>query len=226
MRQRSGTLFYPNGTFYVGNWHHNKLHGGYEVFACRAAIDAHYENGYPKGEGAMLYNLKPNAYRYEGEWENGQRHGNGIIFYANGDTFACTFSHGKRHGRGVTTQTVNGKVVQYETSWEDNKLVNGPKLIPKAHRTPKPISSIPYRATGYLTAADITKWNFTGDPVDLPFEHFMQLKLGFESLDVVGCGFLPLKELHAVWPENNMEMFEKLKVGNREYVELIDIFSS
>ncbi|ORC88376.1 phosphatidylinositol-4-phosphate 5-kinase, partial [Trypanosoma theileri] len=249
MRQGSGSLFYPNGSSYVGNWHHNKRHGvgcvsnhkgyryagdwrndvpngkGYEVFSCRAAIDANYENGSPQGEGVILYNPKLNAYRYEGEWKNGQRHGKGIIFYANGDTFACTFSYGKREGRGVTTQTVNGKLIQYETNWEDNKLVNGPKLIPKALRTPKPVSSIPYRTKGYLTAADITKWTVTGNPVDLPFEHFMQLKLGFESLDVVGCGFLPLKELHAVWPENNMEMLKKLEIDNREYVELLDIFS-
>ncbi|KEG13109.1 putative phosphatidylinositol-4-phosphate 5-kinase [Trypanosoma grayi] len=249
MRQGSGTIFYPSGTLYEGKWHNNRREGigclsspkgyqysgewrddvphgeGYEVFACRVAIDARYENGVPEGMGAMLYNPKLNAYRYEGDWHNGRRHGKGVIFYANGDTFACIFNHGKRHGRGVTTQAVNGRVIQYETEWRDDKLISTPKLISKALHTSKPVSFIPYRTKGYLTATDITKWAVKDEALDLTYDHFMQLKLGFESLDVVGCGFLPLNELHAVWPESNMDMLQKLEADGKDSVQLLDIFA-
>ncbi|PWV18705.1 putative phosphatidylinositol-4-phosphate 5-kinase [Trypanosoma cruzi] len=245
-----GVLIYPNGAYYEGKWQHNKRKGigcistpkgykytgewrddtpegsGYEVFACRAAMDAHYVNGTPEGDGVVLYNPKKNAYRYEGEWQKGKRHGKGVIFYANGDTFSCTFQEGKRHGRGVTTQTVNGREIQYETWWRDDKLVGAPKLIPKVNRTKKPVSFIPFRTKGYLTSVDIIHWTVKEDTFDLPFEQFMQLKLGFESLDVVGCGLLPMKELRAVWPESNMDMLLKFYSDEKDCVEFLDIISA
>ncbi|RNF24314.1 putative phosphatidylinositol-4-phosphate 5-kinase [Trypanosoma conorhini] len=247
VRQGHGVLSYPNGAYYEGNWRHSKRHGtgcitsangykytgewcddvregsGYEVFACGAAIDANYANGLPEGEGVVMYSPKQNAYRYEGGWQNGKRHGRGVIFYANGDTFGCTFEQAKRHGRGVTTQTVNGREIQYETQWRDDKLVGTPRLIPKALRTRKPVSFIPFRTTGYLSPVDIINWTVKEGTLNLPFEHFMQLKLGFEALDVVGCGVLPMRELRAVWPESNMEMLRKFDSDEKESVELLDI---
>ncbi|RNF11530.1 putative phosphatidylinositol-4-phosphate 5-kinase [Trypanosoma rangeli] len=247
VRQGYGLFCYPNGVYYEGKWHRGKRQGtgciasfkgykytgewcddvqegnGCEVFACRAVIDTHYANGLPQGEGVVMYNPKQNAYRYEGGWQNGKRHGRGVIFYANGDTFDCSFEQGRRHGRGVTTQTVNGKEIQYETQWRDDKLVSIPRLIPKALRTKKPVSSIPFRTTGYLLPADLINWTVQQGTQDLSFEHFMQLKLGFESLDVVGRGFLSMKELRALWPESNMDMLRKFDSDGKESVELFDI---
>ena len=40
----------------------------------------------------------PAGYRYEGEWYQGRRHGNGSIFLTNGDSFTGMWKEGKMDG--------------------------------------------------------------------------------------------------------------------------------
>ncbi len=39
------------------------------------------------------------GYRYEGEWYQGRRHGNGSIFLTNGDSFNGMWKEGKMDGK-------------------------------------------------------------------------------------------------------------------------------
>jgi hypothetical protein len=42
----------------------------------------------------------PDGYRYEGEWLDGQRHGQGIATYPDGTVYTGQFVEGQREGTG------------------------------------------------------------------------------------------------------------------------------
>ena len=249
-REGQGIMWYPNGTMYEGTWKHDVRHGygfygthtgykytgewdndithgkGYETIPQGAAIDGLFVDGKPHGPCTLLYNPQQNTYRYEGEFSNGLRHGKGVIFYENGDTFEGTFDMGKRHGRGISTRTVNGREVQYETMWEQDALVQPPTCIDHVKRIKKPKPSLPFRLQGHLVAADLTKWQVKDDVTELPLDHFMRIKLGFEGLDVHGSGSLATPELAAVWGDGSQEMLAKLDADGNGTVELDEIFAA
>ena len=247
-REGQGVLKYPNGELYEGAWKMNKRAGdgylstpkgyryqglwkddvmqgkGHETFSCRAAVDVHYEDGVPEGAGVLLYT--PNGeYRYEGEFHQGKRHGKGVIFYENGDTFAGVWDNGKRHGRGVTSSRARGKAIQYETEWEEDRLVAGPHIIEKTKRTQKPKAAIKFSTQG-LMPADLTKWKVKDDVTELPMEHFLRIKLGFEALDSNGSGSLSTTELTAIWGSGSQDMLKKLDADGNGTVELDEIFAA
>lgn len=45
----------------------------------------------------------PDGYRYEGAWQAGQRHGEGVAIYADGAIYEGAFANGQRHGQGKLT---------------------------------------------------------------------------------------------------------------------------
>ena len=45
----------------------------------------------------------PDGYRYEGQWEDGLRHGQGIATYSDGTVYEGTFVAGQREGEGTLT---------------------------------------------------------------------------------------------------------------------------
>jgi hypothetical protein len=55
---------------------------------------------------------------YTGHWLGGERHGEGIMLWDDGDTYEGQFVHDKRNGQGKYTY-VSGNV--YEGSWVDDK---------------------------------------------------------------------------------------------------------
>jgi len=70
---------------------------------------------------------------YEGEYENGQRHGRGKMT-ANGDVYIGTWNHDNRHGEGAMTYA-NGDV--YEGEWLNNAK-NGQGIMRYADGTVYP----------------------------------------------------------------------------------------
>eukprot|EP00826_Nyctotherus_ovalis_P014242 TRINITY_DN1394_c0_g1_i12.p1 TRINITY_DN1394_c0_g1~~TRINITY_DN1394_c0_g1_i12.p1 ORF type:complete len:126 (-),score=63.34 TRINITY_DN1394_c0_g1_i12:124-477(-) len=47
--------------------------------------------------GELYYNT---GERYEGEWQNNKKNGQGTLFYANGDVYEATWHNGKPAGKG------------------------------------------------------------------------------------------------------------------------------
>jgi hypothetical protein len=71
--------------------------------------------------GAFFYK---NGNRYEGQWQDNQKHGKGTMFYASGDVYVGTWVNGHRHGFGTYT-TESGDA--YEGQWVNDKR-EGPGL--------------------------------------------------------------------------------------------------
>jgi Ca2+-binding EF-hand superfamily protein len=225
-RQGDGYWKSPRGYCYTGEWANDTMHGkGHETFAAKASIDAQtFEHGLPEGVAVMIFSNGTN-YRYEGEFLQGRRHGKGSVFYENGDVFVGTWDGGKRHGRGVTTTRARGKEMQYETEWEDDVMIAEPFIIEKSRRTKKPRSAVKYSTAG-LAPADLTKWKVKEDATELPMEHFLRIKLGFELMDTNAGGSLSHNELSALWGTGSQEMLKKLDADGNGTVELDEIFGA
>jgi hypothetical protein len=248
-REGQGIMRYPTGEMYEGSWKANKRHGegfmstpigyrytgewkdddlegkGYETLPCKSAIDGTFANGVPEGLGVLLYVPNLNTtYRYEGEFKLGHRHGKGTIFYENGDTFVGMFDNGRRHGKGITTREVNGKMQQYVTEWDQGVLTSGPECVEKAKRVAKPKPTMTVNTEGNLVPADLTKWKVKDECTDLPLEHFLRIKLGFEKLDHNKSGSLSTAELTAIWGSGSQAMLLKLDTDGNGTIELDEIF--
>jgi hypothetical protein len=73
-----GTMVYPNGTRYRGQ----------------------FVNGYREGRGAAVFY---DASRYEGDWRNDIPHGRGVIEWPTGERYEGDIVENTRSGRGVMT---------------------------------------------------------------------------------------------------------------------------
>lgn len=88
-------------------------------------FDAH---GKRKGPGKCIW---IDGSTYEGEWQDGVRHGKGVFKSREGTIFDGVFQDDIRHGPGVQTYVSGNKI---EGTWEKDRL-NGPgKLINKGKR--------------------------------------------------------------------------------------------
>jgi hypothetical protein len=79
------------------------------------SYEGNLENGKKHGWGAQTYD---NGDEYRGNWENGKRHGYGTQTYGNGDSYTGNWENGKRHGYGTETYD-NGD--EYRGNWENDK---------------------------------------------------------------------------------------------------------
>jgi hypothetical protein len=73
------------------------------------------KDGVPHGRGKLTYYPGEVRKKYEGQWENGQFHGRGILKFSNGDQFEGQWENGLQHGEGLRT-LANG--TKYEGSFE------------------------------------------------------------------------------------------------------------
>jgi len=58
-----------------------------------------------EGVGSLTYS---DGDKYEGEWKDGQKHGQGTYTWSNGNKYVGEFKDGKKHGQGTFTWS-NGK---------------------------------------------------------------------------------------------------------------------
>jgi hypothetical protein len=91
--------FITDGNTYNGHYYINNDNGTY------------IKNGY----GIEIYS---NGDKYEGEWRNNQRYGQGTMNYANGDKYEGGWLNNRRSGQGKFTYT-NGD--RYEGEWYNNR---------------------------------------------------------------------------------------------------------
>eukprot|EP01065_Artemidia_motanka_P046393 TRINITY_DN7018_c0_g1_i1.p1 TRINITY_DN7018_c0_g1~~TRINITY_DN7018_c0_g1_i1.p1 ORF type:complete len:819 (+),score=175.09 TRINITY_DN7018_c0_g1_i1:228-2459(+) len=247
-------LTYPMGDYYEGDWRAGKRHGfgtfriskgyrfqgewkddrpcgkGEEEFANHEMVKcSQYINFRPTREATIFYSPQEFGakYRYQGEIKHGRRHGNGKIFYDNGDVFRGTFREGKRHGRGVLT-TSDGR--QYEELWEDDDLRGPPQeIVHGSSRSPPRRPSSDRKedeevlAAACLAPADLTKWRVREGVTELSLEHFHRLKAGFEDLDTECTGVLSTADLRRLWGNKDQHMLRKLDRNNDGCVDLYEI---
>lgn len=109
-----GTLYFPNGDVYTGNWVDNIMQGKGQYRSSEGRI---YEGYFVKGlfgsDGRLLY---PTGEYYEGQVSRMHPHGSGRIKYTDGSSYEGMFDMGERDGYG-TMRYVNGDI--YEGEWDD-----------------------------------------------------------------------------------------------------------
>jgi hypothetical protein len=80
-------------------WKKKGYHG---PVICNYADGAEYQGEWQDGKrhGTGTY-ISPTGTRYEGEWENDGASGHGVCHYADGMKYDGQFENGERHGKGV-----------------------------------------------------------------------------------------------------------------------------
>ena len=100
-------------------WKKKGYHG---PVICNYADGAEYQGEWQDGKrhGIGTY-ISPTGTRYEGEWENDGASGHGVCHYADGMKYDGQFESGERHGKGIL---ISPEGDCYEGQFKDD-LVNG-----------------------------------------------------------------------------------------------------
>jgi hypothetical protein len=69
------------------------------------ALTGHQESTVNTKYQTVNVHTYDNGARYEGEWENGRKHGKGTYYYANGNKYNGVWVNDKRTGHGVYIYT-------------------------------------------------------------------------------------------------------------------------
>jgi len=80
-------------------WNKKGYHG---PVICNYADGSEYQGEWQDGKrhGTGTY-ISPTGTKYEGEWENDEASGHGVCHYADGMKYDGQFENGERHGKGV-----------------------------------------------------------------------------------------------------------------------------
>ena len=73
----------------------------------------------------MLYNGKG---EYNGYWENGRRHGEGVFTYPNGDVYSGWWKFGEKEGTGTYQFKATGMKIYGQ--WKQSKVTTGKWIYP------------------------------------------------------------------------------------------------
>jgi len=120
-RQGKGTMLFPNGDVYCGEYVNNKRHGkGTFVYANGALYVGDWEENQKHGKGRMVF---PNGSTYFGDWDQGKRSGSGSAVYTNGDEYIGHWLNDKKHGEG--TYVFNADKSKYVGQWEHGVFYMG-----------------------------------------------------------------------------------------------------
>ena len=96
---------------YYGSWDDNRQNGiGVHIWL------------EPKGEGKYLRN------RYDGEWDAGQRHGQGTFYYANGAKYEGSWNRNQKDGYALFTDDTGKETFAI---FKDDKILNEFDIILK-----------------------------------------------------------------------------------------------
>ena len=106
---RHGTVTYPDGTVYTGQWANYKMNGR----GTRSHADGHTYSGEWR-EGYLTYgeHLAPNGRKYVGEFSKGVYEGRGTLIRTSGTKCTGRFHKGKLHGSG-TMHRVGGTIAPF-----------------------------------------------------------------------------------------------------------------
>ena len=72
--------------------------------------------------------MYPKVGEYYGYWENGERHGEGVMTYTNKDVYSGNWANGKKDGQGTYIYFKTGE--KYVGNFKNGQLVRGKWIYP------------------------------------------------------------------------------------------------
>ncbi|MBI5664766.1 MAG: hypothetical protein HZC49_06735 [Nitrospirae bacterium] len=88
-----GTMKWPNGDEYVGEWKNDKMDGqGTMTWANGDVYEGEWKDDIMNGQGTYIW---ANGDEYSGYWKNGEQDGEGAFTSADGEVFAGLFRNGE-----------------------------------------------------------------------------------------------------------------------------------
>eukprot|EP00298_Acanthocystis_sp_HF-20_P010321 c18798_g1_i1.p1 GENE.c18798_g1_i1~~c18798_g1_i1.p1 ORF type:complete len:307 (+),score=108.57 c18798_g1_i1:16-936(+) len=135
--------FYLSGLFFIEMWNDNELSQSVDrlVSTIRKMVDqvrskniellktaegtyeGEVQQGKKHGKGVFTYNDKDrefgNREKYDGQWKNDQREGEGTLIYEDGSNYVGEWKNDNWHGKGTHTEK-NDFI--YEGQWENNEM--------------------------------------------------------------------------------------------------------
>ena len=116
-----GTMKFSNGDMYEGEWIEGEMNGVGEYFVYDSewggfekTYKGEFAQGKRHGKGCMSYN---DYSKYQGNWQNNQRTGYGVCWFANGDRFIGLWKFDKMM-RGTYSIAESG-------DWYDGEIKDG-----------------------------------------------------------------------------------------------------
>ncbi len=104
-----GTLTLPDGGTCVGEFKDDKLHGqGTLTFSDGRKCVGEFKDGKLHGQGTFTW---PDGQKYVGEFKASKYHGQGTLTYPDGHTYVGEFKDGQYHGQGTHTYPDGRKYV-------------------------------------------------------------------------------------------------------------------
>lgn len=112
-----GTITFPDGKKYSGEWKKNTLHGqGTFDFGDGRTYTGEFKKGEMDGYGTLTY--KDGTPWYIGDWKNGYKNGQGTMIYKNGRKYIGEWKNDKRKGQGVLLYKDGS--TRYNGEWKNN----------------------------------------------------------------------------------------------------------
>jgi len=115
-----GTYTWSDGSTYVGDVVRGIRHGTgtMQLTAVPSVYEGQWENGKRNGQGVIYYNEDKSS-KYAGGWLKGKRSGKGIIIYASGNVYEGEWENDKKNGSGKMVWNSLSEV--YDGTWKDDK---------------------------------------------------------------------------------------------------------
>ena len=137
-----GSLYKPDEETVAGIWTDGKLQDDHEGERDQPLENDHKEVVYDELQDCNLQNCMTgigkydysDGSHYEGEFLNGDPHGQGICLYQNGDRYAGEWYRNQPNGKGKMIYH-NGDVL--EGAWQEGQFVRGSKLLKSELSTTK-----------------------------------------------------------------------------------------
>nr|WP_262895559.1 hypothetical protein [Galbibacter mesophilus] len=112
-----------NRLFYVGKVENHKANGfGIAILDTGSRYEGEWKDNMRHGEGSFYW---IDGERYEGEYKNDERSGMGVYYWPNGDKYVGEWKEDVRDGQG-TFYNAEGEVYA-KGIWKDDKLVKKDK---------------------------------------------------------------------------------------------------
>ena len=128
-RHGKGSITYPDGASYEGDWHNDWRHGhGEYKYTDGTWYKGQWEMGNRQGEGLCTY---ADGNMFQGSWVANLPHGKGQCRFAEGSLYRGEFVMGKMHGFGTLIR--HDGTVAFEGEWRD-----GEKVAPAVAPAPAP----------------------------------------------------------------------------------------
>ena len=115
-----GKYTWSDGSTYVGDVVRGVRHGTgtMQLSVIPVVYEGQWEDGKRNGQGVIYYDENKSS-KYAGGWSKGKRSGKGILIYETGNVYEGEWSNDQKNGQGKMVWNTLNQV--YEGSWKDDK---------------------------------------------------------------------------------------------------------